>query len=494
MTQTHETLTTPETRLDGVNRVFFCVAPSTINPQFASYYPPLGLLYLAGTAEAMGKHVTVYDAALKRDSIEKAADTILAADPDLVCITCFTETRFDMQLLAAEIKKRRPQIWIIVGGPHVSFTWEDTLRHTAVDLVAIGEGEAVIRELLAGKPLSEVPGIAYRHDGGIAVNDRPPRVQDLDTLPPPARHLIDMRAYPSARPYKNRCTQVNTNRGCPFGCAYCSATHFWGRKSTQLSAEKVIERITHIHDTYGYDVIFFYDDEFLVNKDRALKLMKLFREKTPWLKWITSVRFDSLNDELLEEMGRSGCQQLNFGLETFNPNTYKLIHRKVNYEKARHFIDKAIRSGVKQAQIYLLIGLPGDDPAGLRRTFLKALSLKATFISTQILRVYPGTIIDTYAHEKRVLPEGFHWYAPYRDGMPNLPTVPIYDEQPRALLVKQYKFLAFYLRVTSLLRRNMPKSLLALYIPLDVFAFRVASKLSGLFKGGADTAERAAAD
>ena len=474
--------TSPDTILTGILRVFFSVSPSTINPQFASYYPPLGLLYLAGTAESMGFEVTVYDPPLTRDSIAKAADTILAWNPDLVCLSCFTETRFDMQLLTAEIKKRRPQTWIIVGGPHVSFTWEDTLNHTHADLVAIGEGEVVLRELLSGKPLRDVPGLAFRHNGRIVLNQKPARVQDLDALPPPARHLLDMRAYPSARPYKNRCTQVNTNRGCPFGCAYCSATHFWGRKSTQLSAEKVIERITHIHDTYGYDVIFFYDDEFLVNKQRALKLMKMFREQTPWLKWITSVRFDSLNDELLEEMGRSGCQQLNFGLETFNPNTYKLIHRKVNYDKAKHFIAKAIASGVKQAQIYLLIGLPGDDPAGLRRTFLKALSLKATFISTQILRVYPGTIIDTYARENKVLPEGFHWYTPFHDGMPNLPTVPIYDEQPRALLVKQYKFLAFYLRVTSLLRRNMPKPLLQLYIPVDVFVFRAVSRLSGLFR------------
>ena len=220
----------------------------------------------------MGFDVTVYDPALPRDSIEKSVKTILAAEPDLLCVTCFTETRFDMQQLVAEIKKQRPQTWVIVGGPHVSFTWEDTLKHTEVDLVAVGEGEVVMRELLSGKPLSEVPGLAYRHNGEIVVNERPARVEDLDALPPPARHLIDMHAYPSARPYKNRCTQVNTNRGCPFGCAYCSATHFWGRKSTQLSAEKVIERIKHIHDTYGYDVIFFYDDEFLVNKKRALKL------------------------------------------------------------------------------------------------------------------------------------------------------------------------------------------------------------------------------
>ena len=469
-------------RLENIHKIFFCVAPSTINPQFASYYPPLGLLYLAGTAEDMGMECQVFDAALSGASIDRTAEKIAAADPDLLCITCFTETRFDMQMLAAAVKKLRPDLPIIVGGPHVSFTWKDTLEHCEVDYVAMGEGELILRELLQGKHVSEVPGLAYKTADGIATNERPPRVADLDTLPPPARHLVDMRAYPSARPYKNRCTQVNTNRGCPFGCAYCSATHFWGRKSTQLSAEKVIERIKHIHDTYGFDVIFFYDDEFLVNKDRAMKLMKMIREQTPWLQWITSVRFDSLNDELLEEMGRSGCQQLNFGLETFNPDTYKLIHRKVNYDKAKHFIEKALDSGVKQAQIYLLIGLPGDGPAGLRNTFLKALSLKATFLSTQILRVYPGTIIDEYAHEKKILPEGFHWYTPYRDGMPNLPTVPIYDEQPRELLVKQYRFLAFYLRVTTLLRRNMPKWLLPLYIPLDVLAFRITSALSGLFR------------
>lgn len=483
---------TAGTRFDSVHKIFFCVSPSTINPQFASYYPPLGLLYLAGTAESMGKECRVYDPALNRDSIEHTVGLILEFNPDLLCVTCFTETRFDMQLLVKQIKEKRPEMPVIVGGPHVSFVWKETLEHCAVDFVAVGEGETVLRELLSGKPVSEVPGIAWRDGGRIALNPPPARIPDLDDLPPPARHLVDMRAYPSARPYKNRCTQINTNRGCPFGCAYCSATHFWGRKSTQLSPQMVIERVKHIRDTYGFDVIFFYDDEFLFNKARAIELMGLIREQTPWLKWITSVRFDSLSDELLEEMGRSGCQQLNFGLETFNPDTYKLIHRKVNFERARHFINKAIACGIRQAQVYLLIGLPGDHPPGLRDTFIKALSMKATFVSTQILRVYPGTIIDTYAREKGILPPDWHWYKPCRDGMPNLPTVPIYTEQPRELLVRQYKFLAFYLRATTILRRNMPRPLLPLYIPLDVLCFRIVSRLSGLFRPLAATKQRAA--
>ena len=474
--------TTAQTKIQNINKVFFCNSPNTRNPQFASYYPPLGLLYLAGTAESLGKQCKVYDPPLTFDSIEHTAQEILAFDPDMLCITCYTETRLDMMDLVALIKEKRPRIWIVVGGPHVTSVWNETLEHTKVDICGLGEGEIVLTELLSEKPLGDVPGIAYRDGNTIQANPPAPRIKELDALPPPARHLVDMRSYHSARPYKNRCTQINTNRGCPFGCAYCSATHFWGKQSTQLSARTVIERIKDINNKYGFDVIFFYDDEFLVNKKRAQELMGLIREETPWLKWITSVRFSSITDDMLEEMGRSGCAQLNFGVETFNPNTFKLMHRKVDYAQAKQKIAKAISSGVRQVQIYMLIGLPGDDPAGLRDTFIKALSMKATIISTQILRVYPGTIVESYAREKNILPADFNWYKPFMEGMPNLPTVPLYVEQPRDVLTKQYLFLAFYLRGTSLLRRNMPKWLLPLYIPLDVQVFRIASALSGRFR------------
>ena len=490
-------------RSDVVRKPFKKIVLATVPLRVDSYnnthYPPLGILYIAATLEANGYDVDVLDAALDALPDEQIVQEIEARKPDMVGLSCTTHNRLEMRDLARAIKKAMPAVFLVVGGPHVSFCPEDTLRHTSVDAVVIGEGEAKTLDLVSGKPLDEIPGLAYRAGGGasesgaseseVVINPDKGFIKDLDSLPSPARHKVDMGRYPGYSTLKRRTTHVLSNRGCPFGCIYCCATHFWGRTTRSLSAEKVVAEIDTLVNTYGFRALYFYDDAFTADRKKAERVCQALVDRKLGIIWGTSTRIDLVNGGLLKLMAKAGCRQIDYGLETLNPAAQAKVGTKATYERARDVMRMTVDAGIKHVKVYLIIGLPGDTPSQMRETFAKTLSTCATEVSTQVLRIYPGTPIERIAQERGMLPKEFSWYEDFREGWSLFASVPEFTEWPRDILEKQYRFLKKYLRLSGFIRQRLPRFLLPALAKIDPVLFRAITGRMDCFKDQPATAE-----
>ena len=463
-------------------KVLLVVVPLRMDKYSNTHYPPLGVLYIASTLEANGFNVDVLDASLDRLSDDRIIEEIGIRKPDAIGLSCTSHTRLEMRDIAKAIKRSFPDKFLFVGGPHVSFCPQDTLDHTPVDAVVIGEGEMKTVDLASGKPLDEIPGLAYRNGDEIVVNANIGFIKDLDSLPSPARHKVDMARYPGYSTLKRRTTHVLSNRGCPFGCIYCCATHFWGKTTRSLSADKVLAEIETLVGHYGYRALYFYDDAFTADKKKADTVCRALIDKKLGVIWGTSTRIDLVNADLLKLMAKAGCRQIDYGLETLNPAAQAKVGTKASYERARDVIRMSIDAGITHVKVYLIIGLPGDTPEAMRETFAKTLSTVATEVSTQVLRIYPGTPIERLARERGMIPEGFSWYQDFHKGWSLFECVPQFTEWPRDVLERQYTFLSRYLRVSGAIRQRIPRFLLPAFAKIDPILFRAVTAPMKCFK------------
>ena len=200
--------------------------------------PPLGLLYLATVLKQNGIPVEVLDTAVEKFTWKDLKEKLRQSRPEVVGITSLTEYRFEAFKTAEITKKILPEALVVLGGPHVSLTAEDTLRHVpGVDLVIRGEGEGsflqLIQGLPAGRPLSEVNGLSFRKDGGIIHNPPSVLIKELDQIPFPDRDLLPWKKYPFTLfvPGQGKlpAAHIITSRGCPFGCSFCATSQLAGR-------------------------------------------------------------------------------------------------------------------------------------------------------------------------------------------------------------------------------------------------------------------------
>lgn len=231
-------------------------------------YFPLGLLYLAAYVRERGHEVAIFDGTFAPDK-SAFVESLAAEAPDVVGISALLPTRETALALAALARHHRPEAMVVLGGPDPTLTPASYLAISAVDLVVHHEGEQTIARLLDlvdGRRLDldhlvDEPGVAYRRDGTVVVNQPRQPIENLDTLPLPARDLIDMERYLGMWEESNGYASLtlSTSRGCPYGCEWCrDSVH--GQGFRQRSPESVAAEVKHLKETYRIDRLRFVDD------------------------------------------------------------------------------------------------------------------------------------------------------------------------------------------------------------------------------------------
>ncbi len=232
----------------------------------SSPYFPLGLLYLAGYVREQGHQVTIFDATFAQDESDFAA-ALRQEAPDVVGISALLPTR-ETALALAQMAKASGAV-VIVGGPDPTKSPAAYMAHSQVDVVVHHEGEQTITALLDLVDNGRLTAVSLRHELGTAFRDgneiiinqpRPP-IQNLDTLPLPARDLIDMERYLTTWQEMNGYASLTiaTARGCPYGCDWCrDAVH--GNDFRQRSPESVAAEVKLLKETYQIDRLRVIDD------------------------------------------------------------------------------------------------------------------------------------------------------------------------------------------------------------------------------------------
>jgi radical SAM superfamily enzyme YgiQ (UPF0313 family) len=269
---------------------------------------------------------------------------------------------------------------------------------TAVDLVVVGEGEyvfeALIKNLQTGSPgLREIKGLAWRDSSGrIVINERQPLIDNLDELPLPAYHLLDMSKYvPHPTQYKLLPNfPVIVQRGCPFNCAFCNARAVHGRRVRSKSIDRVIEELKLLKNKYKAKGIYFQDSTFTVNKDFIKQLCQRLIEEKLNLVWACNSRVDCVDEDLLALMKKAGCWMVTYGIESGNQKSLDLLNKRTNVAQIENAVGLTHKMGINAFCSYIL-AIPGETFEDGLNTIRFARKLGAQIGLFFLPTPYPGT-------------------------------------------------------------------------------------------------------
>src|SRR3989338_1741271 len=301
---------------------------------------PLGLLYIAAVLEKAGYQVKVFDPNLHNLSLSELIGQIRLYEPELIGLTSVTPTFNAAQKISFELKRAFPGTPIVMGGPHVTSLPEDSLNFTPeVDFVIAGEGELTIIELVKAleekkADFSAINGVGYRNNGKIILNPSRPVIEELDSLPYPAYHLLPIREYAPSVVYRIRgkSTFIMSSRGCPAFCTFCANT-VTGRKLRVHSLDYFLGLLHHIIDVYGIRHFTIVDDNFIADPDRAREICKRIIKERLNITWFIFARTDHCQDlELLKIMRRAGCVYVQLGIESGNEEVLRQLGKNVSKE------------------------------------------------------------------------------------------------------------------------------------------------------------------
>ena len=366
---------------------------------------PMALMMLAAVLEKAGHHVHLLDAngAGRRRTTADIVEEAARLRPDVIGVTLLTPLVKEAYQLASSL--RGCGVKLIAGGPHATLLPEEPLEN-GFDAVVVGEGEPTIVEAVQAvrgqTPIDSVKGLVYRTpDGQIKHNEPRPPVADLDTLPEPARHLVDPAHFDPGDDGELHCN-IFTSRGCPARCAYCAGGLF-GKEFRFRSADHVVDELIAVHREYGTRHFHFMDDAMTMDKQRMRHICERLVDERLGITWAMMTRIDAVDEDLLELASRAGCAQVEYGVESGNPETLKRIHKPHTADMVRRVIPLTHRLGIRP-MVFFILGFPWEDPRDVDETLrlMKEISPYVVFhpALASILIPFPGTeIYDRYKDE-----------------------------------------------------------------------------------------------
>jgi radical SAM superfamily enzyme YgiQ (UPF0313 family) len=403
--------------------------------------PPLGLLYLAAILEKNNYAVEIYDAQINADipifcdvdgnihmgdKWEVVEEEISARRPDLVGITNPFSAQLDNAIRVAQIaKKINKNTVVIVGGNCPTVQPQDFFSRTeAVDMVCMGEGECTMLEIAGAfkeqRDRKNILGTAVRQDNRVKINPPRPYIPDLDILPLPAYHLVDLERYfflnkngfggRPVWPYSGseRAMPMITSRGCPFNCIFCSIHLHMGRQWRPHSSEYTLRHLKLLGDKYNIKHIHFEDDSLTLDNERFRAIINGLLKRKINITWDTpnGIRADTLTKELLQESKESGCTYIILGAESGDQRVLsEIINKSLDLARVIKVAQWCKEIGL-DAMAFFVIGFPGETLRDMKKTVDFALELMSKYDMTPTIFIATpliGTRLYEVCQEKDYL-------------------------------------------------------------------------------------------
>jgi radical SAM superfamily enzyme YgiQ (UPF0313 family) len=359
--------------------------------RFLHLYTPLGTLYVAAVLEGDGHEVDLFDATFSKrlDEVGLLMDRVV---PDLVGVYSTFLSR-DEAIRVGRMAVERG-IPVVGGGPDPNIEPEEYLS-AGFDAVVIGEGEAttleLVRALGAGGPWRSISGLVLLEDGEVTRTAPRSRIDDLDSIPFPARHLVDMEAY--AKVWRGKhgyfALSLTASRGCPFICKFCSRPIF-GQVHRTRSVENIIEEIKEVAGTYRPDRIWFTDDILTIKKGWVLELCKRLEEEGLDLEFEALARADLMDAEVLQAMKRAGFRQLYYGVESGSQRVLDAMQKGQTMEDIARASMETRRAGIVQ-HWFIMMGYPGETREDVESTIDLLVKHAPDGFSTSVAYPIKGT-------------------------------------------------------------------------------------------------------
>lgn len=408
-----------------------------IQPPFTIYksesrkcHPPLGLAYIAGALKD-SYDVTILDSIaegyenidkINRDclqyglSFEEIKKRIASNLPDIVGVSCLFSAQADnVYKVCRIVKEIDNNIITIIGGAHPSVMPHEILKNTDIDFVIMGEGEIAVKRLLESieikNDIRNIDGVAFRDNGYVVINNKRRYETNLDMLAFPYWDIFPLEKYFRINnPHGSHTKRppfipMITSRGCPFQCIFCSIHNIWGRDYRTRSAENVLSELDYLIGRFGIKEILFEDDNLTLDRKRAKQIFQMIIDRGLDILWSTpnGVAAQTLDDEMLELMKRSGCYSISVGVESGDEYVLKKIIKKpTELSKVESVIMKA-KSIKLKTSVFFVVGLPQEGRAQINNTFRFAKTLDADNVNFFFATPLPGTELLNICKEKHLI-------------------------------------------------------------------------------------------
>ncbi|OGV45665.1 MAG: B12-binding domain-containing radical SAM protein [Lentisphaerae bacterium GWF2_44_16] len=445
--------------------------------------PPINEIYCATHARSEVVDAVFIDAQTSWDRFEEIESSGYASI-DCLILMCSTQSfRSDLRILE-KAKSLKPAIKTVLFGSHPTFMPEYALAG-AVDFLVRKEPEETIRVLLdalaRNEDTSRINGTGYRDKDGKVVLNANREFCDMDVLPIPDRTLLPENAdYFNPVVHRLPYTTIQTSRGCPGRCIFCTSPEFYGKKYRARSAENVLKELREIKKL-GYREVFFRDETFTALKKRNAEICQAMINEKLNLSWIANGRVDMIDKEMMALMKKAGCHMLKFGVETSSDELLKTYRKGTTSEQARACFKAARELGI-ETHAHLVFGGPGESWNTINTTIKFVKEIKPSTASFGILTPYPGT--ELFAMVASMNPS-------IQDGsdsnMDNLHTEGFYSKEVSGMtgdelsLAVKRAYRKFYLRPSyvlgKLLRIRSFEQLVILVISgLNILSFSISGK------------------
>ncbi len=366
--------------------------------KFGAVTEPLGLAYVAGMLEKNGIPVAILDSQAENFSDDQIIAHIKNANRyTIIGIAFLTPMHGVIKRLCDSIKQNFNNILIVLGGPHCTALKEQVLVEIeSADVICIGEGELTISELaniIAKEELKSIQGICYRDGDQIFKNPPRPFINDLDSIPPPARHLLPMAKYhlTASRVSGNSyCPTIIVARGCPFSCTYCS--RIFGRTLRMHSIDRILAEIEFLYETYHINQLNIEADTLTANKKFLENLCNGLINSgiSKNIKWTCESRVDTVDEQSLRLMKTAGCWQISYGVETGSQRLLDMINKGTSLQQIEKVFALTKKIGISIRGFFML-GLPEETYNDSLATIEFAKKLDPLWAQFTLTTPYPGT-------------------------------------------------------------------------------------------------------
>lgn len=353
----------------------------------------LGIMYLSSSLQAAG-----YEARIFIDvKGTEALCEVVEYNPQVVGVSCTTGLHHWGVDFLRRAKAALPSVITLIGGPHATFCPE-TAKEEGVDFAVMGEAERAIvsfaEEFLGNREFTLLENLAFAREGELVINPLGHLVEELDSLPFPDRSHYDRYLVTRREGSRN----FIGGRGCPYKCAFCGNYQYHslyqgkGRWVRYRSQENVLAEIEEVRDRYGIKFVGFSDDTLIFNRKWLLPFLEKYRARIG-LPFISTVRANLVDEEMVGALKEAGCQSCVFGVESGverirNETLLKGVTDEEIRRTASLFKKHKIRFGT-----YNMLGLPGETVEDAMQTVKLNSQIRPDFPWCSVLQPYPGTKI-----------------------------------------------------------------------------------------------------
>ncbi|RPI63076.1 MAG: radical SAM protein [Planctomycetaceae bacterium] len=344
--------------------------PTGLQVGYDDYFSaaPTGLETLASHARQHAD-VQLFDMRSRGHDVEAHAEELLRAQPDIIGISLNSAPHTNYTLaIAAAIRRRRPDIKLIVGGQQATFLVPEMLTPGDFDAVIRGEGEITLTEILTGGKFAGVAGVSWRDGDNIVNEPDRPLIANLDDVLPPARELLPDRSH--YRMGKYRVEGIESSRGCAFHCSFCSIRNFHRGKWRPKSVARVLSDIDDVLARYNEPmVIYFSDDNFTTDIRRVAAICEGIIERKSNVYFWCQARVDMLSKhpDVIDLMGKAHFAAVLAGIETPVKRLLASSRKGTSVEQILQCIDMLHKQDIGVWGTFTL-GLPGETPEEANET------------------------------------------------------------------------------------------------------------------------------